>query len=188
MTIAVSKQQASFLRHRGPVTCVAGIPGRNAAVSSAYDGAVAYVELEARSIEFMGYHDHLVNRITVNATGTLAASSSSDYTIYLWDLKTRQRLRVLHGHSDDVEDFAFADDHMGVSVSRDWRILVWNLNTGAIRRVIEGHQKDVLSVICSHGRIYTSGDDMTLRVWDLESGELIKMWGPFENETDSCRD
>ena len=64
--------------------------------------------------------------------------------------------------------------------------LVWNLETGAIQRIIEGHEKDVLSVVYSDGCVYTSGDDMTLRVWDLDTGELIKMWGPFENETDSC--
>jgi WD40 repeat protein len=165
---------------------VAGIPGRNAAVSSAYDGAVAYFDLDARTVELLGYHDHLANKITVNAAGTLAASSSSDYTIYIWDLVTRQRQQVLLGHSDDVEDFVFVDDTTGVSVSRDWRILVWNLKTGAVTRIIEGHEKDVLSVVYSGGRIYTSGDDMTLRVWDLNTGQLIKMWGPFENETDSC--
>jgi WD40 repeat protein len=165
---------------------VAGIPGCNAAVSSAYDGAVAYVDLEARSMELLGYHDHLVNKITVNNEGTLAASSSSDYTVYIWDLVKRQRQQVLLGHSDDVEDFVFVDDNTGVSVSRDWRILVWNLKTGAVSRVIDGHEKDVLSVVYSDGRIYTSGDDMTLRAWDLSTGELIKMWGPFETETDSC--
>lgn len=179
-------REGKFVRHRGPVTCVAGIPDSSAAVSSAYDGAVAWVDLEARTMELLGYHDHLVNKITVNNEGTLAASSSSDYTIYIWDLKKRQRIQVLLGHSDDVEDFVFVDDQTGVSVSRDWRILVWNLQSGAIRRVIEGHEKDVLSVVCNQGRIYTSGDDMTLRVWDLKSGEQIKMWGPFENETDSC--
>jgi WD40 repeat protein len=165
---------------------VAGIPGSNAAVSSAYDGAVAYVDLEARTMELLGYHDHLVNKIAVNNEGTLAASSSSDYTVYIWDLVKRKRQQVLFGHSDDVEDFVFVDDETGVSVSRDWRILVWNLTTGAISRVIEGHEKDVLAVVYNDGRIYTSGDDMTLRVWDLGTGELIKMWGPFENETDSC--
>ena len=175
-----------FTRHRGPVTCVAGIPGTQAAVSSAYDGALAYVDLQRRTMELLGYHDHLANRITVNATGTLAASASSDYTIHIWDLNSRQRQITLLGHWDDVEDFAFVDDDTGVSVSRDWRILVWNLKTGAIKRVIEGHEKDVLSVVVNEGWIYTSGDDMTLRVWELETGEPVKMWGPFENETDSC--
>ena len=176
----------AFVRHRGPVTCVAGIPGRKAAVSAAYDGAVGYLDLERRSLELLGYHDHLANRITVDATGRRAASSSSDYTVHLWDLERRARERVLIGHSDDVEDFVFVDDHVGVSVARDCRILVWNLDTGAILRAIEGHEKDVLSVVHDKGLLYTSGDDMTLRVWDLESGGLLRTWGPFEYETDTC--
>ncbi|MCA9185321.1 MAG: WD40 repeat domain-containing protein, partial [Planctomycetales bacterium] len=180
------KGNGHFVRHRGPVTCAAGIPGVHAAVSSAYDGAVAYADLERRKLELLGYHDHLANRVTVNQNGQLAASSSSDYTIYIWDLEQRCRKSVLLGHWDDVEDFAFASDDIGVSVSRDWRVLVWDLHSGAIIRVIEGHEKDVLSVVCEGDRIYTSGDDMTLRVWDLNSGDLITMWGPFENETDSC--
>jgi WD40 repeat protein len=178
--------RSAFVRHRGPVTCVAPIPHRQAAVTAAYDGAVGYVDLETRAFSLMGYHDHLANKVAVNAAGTKAASCSSDYSIYLWDLDSRERERVLLGHSDDVEDFTFVDDHVGVSVSRDWRILVWNLDTGAITRVIEGHEKDVLSVAAADGRLYTSGDDMTLRVWDLTTGRLLRTWGPFEDETDSC--
>jgi WD40 repeat protein len=182
----ISHDNSEFVRHRGPVTCVAGIPNRNAAVSSGYDGAVAYADLDTGTLELMGYHDHLANKISVNQAGTRAASCSADYTIYIWDLATRQVERILKGHSDDVEDFFFVDDDRGVSASRDWRIIVWNLNTGAAIHIIEGHEKDVLSVAVDNGRIYTSGDDMTLRVWDLETGKPIRMWGPFEDETDSC--
>ncbi len=184
--VATQQDPDPFVRHRGPVTCVAGIPNRNAAVTSGYDGAVGYADLGAGTLELMGYHDHLVNKITVNQAGTRAASCSSDYTIYIWDLGTRQIERILKGHSDDVEDFVFVDDNRGVSVSRDWRIIVWDLLTGAAIHIIEGHDKDVLSVAVDNGRIYTSGDDMTLRVWDLETGKPIRMWGPFEDETDSC--
>ena len=185
--VAGKSDDSLFVRHRGPVTCVAGIPNRNAAVSSAYDGAVAYADLDAGTLELMGYHDHLANKITVNAAGTKAASCSSDYTIYIWDLVTHKLERILKGHSDDVEDFVFVDDGRGVSVSRDWRIIVWNLITGAAIHIIEGHEKDVLSVAVDNGRIYTSGDDMTLRVWDLETGKPIRMWGPFEDETTATR-
>lgn len=181
-----NRSKDTFVRHRGPVTCVAGIPNSRVAVTSAYDGAVGYCDLDRRTIELLGYHDHLVNRITVNASGTRAASSSSDFTVGIWDLEKRTRITTLIGHSDDVEDFAFASDDIGVSVSRDWRILVWDLQNGVILRSIEGHEKDVLSVICDRGRIFTAGDDMTLRVWDLETGEMLEMWGPFETETDTC--
>jgi len=180
------EEVGSFDRHRGPVTCVAGIPGRSAAVSCGYDSAVAIIDFERRAIDLLGYHSHLVNRVVVNPEGTLAATCSSDYTVCLWDLEQRSPLRVLRGHWDDVEDFAFAGPGVGISVSRDRRILVWDLDTGAISRILEGHHRDVLSVEYAGGMIYTSGDDMTLRQWDLHSGAMVQCWGPFEEETDTC--
>ena len=175
-----------FRRHRGPVTGVAQVPGTEQVVSSAYDGAVGLFDLETETVELLGYHWHLANRIVVDDQGSRAASCSSDYTICIWDLPRRQPLRVLRGHSDDVEDFLFVGDNLGVSASRDRRILVWNLSTGSIERVLEGHDKDVLSLAYHEGRIFSAGDDMTLRVWDLVSGRQVHMWGPFENETDTC--
>lgn len=175
-----------FTAHRGPITCVAGIPNSHYAVTSGYDSAVGLVDLEAGSMELLGYHTHLANRVVVDPQGRRAASCSSDYTICLWDLETRQAIRVLRGHRDDVEDFAFVGDDTGVSAARDHRVIIWDLNTGAIRRILERHEKDVLSVEVSDGKIYSSGDDMTLRQWDLASGEQLHVWGPFEQETDTC--
>jgi WD40 repeat protein len=175
-----------FSRHRGPITCVAGIPNTRKALTSGYDGAVALFDLDSGAVELLGYHGHLVNRVNVNREGTRAASSSSDYNVFIWNLETLTLERVLRGHSDDVEDFAFVDRNTGVSVSRDQRILIWDLTTGSIVRTIEEHEKDVLAVVAHGGSIYTSGDDMTLRQWDLSTGRMLRKWGPFEHETDTC--
>jgi WD40 repeat protein len=175
-----------FQRHRGPVTSVAAVPHAPLAVTAAYDGAVALFDLAGGGVQLLGYHRHLANHVTVNDAGTRAASSSSDYDIIIWDLRERRRELVLRGHSDDVECFAFVDEQTGVSASRDRRILVWDLTTGAIRQVIDEHEKDVLSVACHAGLLYSSGDDMTLRQWDLASGRMLRKWGPFEHETDTC--
>jgi WD40 repeat protein len=182
----VTTRADAFSRHRGPVTCAVGIPNTRKALTSGYDGAVALFDLDSGAVKLLGYHGHLVNRINVNREGTRAASSSSDYTVFIWDLETLTVERVLRGHSDDVEDFAFVDDNLGVSVSRDQRILVWDLSTGAIIRTIEEHDKDVLAVVAHGSSIYTSGDDMTLRQWDLNTGHMLRKWGPFEHETDTC--
>lgn len=179
-------REAVWGRHRGPITSVALVPGTSLAVTAGYDSAVALFDLRNGSVELLGYHDHLVNRVVVNADGTRAATCSSDYSVCIWDLASRTRERLLLAHSDDVEDFVFVDDGTGVSASRDRRILVWNLRTGAVRRVLHGHERDVLSVAYSGGRVYSSGDDATLRVWDLDSGRQLQSWGPFETETDTC--
>ena len=175
-----------FTHHRGPFTSVGAIPDSTTVVSVAYDGAVALFDWATGDVDLLGYHRHLANHVTVDKGGTRAATSSSDYDIYIWDLVERILQHVLRVHSDDVECFAFVDHRTGVSASRDRRLLVWDLETGAIRRVIDGHEKDVLSVTCHQGLIYSSGDDMTLRQWSLETGGLLRTWGPFETETDSC--
>ena len=127
-----------------------------------------------------------MNRVVVDEEGRRAASPSSDYTTVIWDLEERCPELVLRGHADDVEDFVFIDEHFGASVSRDWRVFVWDLRTGAITNILEGHDKDVLSISHHDGKLFTSGDDMTLRVWDLETGQQQQVWGPFESETDTC--
>jgi len=175
-----------FVRHRGPVTCAAPIPGTDVAVTSGYDGAVALYGLDTGAVELLGFHRHLVNRVVVDAEGRRAASASSDYSVIVWDLEGRRPERTLLGHADDVEDFVFIDESLGASVSRDWRVLVWDLRTGAIVDVLEGHEKDVLSISHHDGKLFTSGDDMTLRVWDLHTGQQVQVWGPFESETDTC--
>ena len=177
---------ADFVRHRGPITCAAGLPAGDAVLTSGYDSAVALFHLDTQGVELLGYHRHLVNRITISDQGTRAASSSSDYTIGIWDIPGRRLQRLLLGHSDDVEDFAFIDERTGVSASRDHRVIVWDLESGAILRLLEGHEKDVLSVAYCDGKVYTSGDDMTLRQWDLQSGATTRIWGPFQQETDTC--
>lgn len=177
----------NFKRHRGPVTSTAGIPGRSRLVTGGYDGAVCLFELDGGPLTLLGFHRHLVNRVVVDErTGLRAASCSSDYTIGIWDLQAEQRIKTLMGHSDDVEDFVFVNDDVGVSASRDRRILVWNLNTGAIEHVFDQHERDVLSLAFHGGRLYSSGDDKTLRAWDLDNHRLLHTIGPFEFETDTC--
>lgn len=179
-------EQTQFTHHRGPVTCACHVPNTHLVVTSAYDGAVGLFNQISGEVELLGYHAHLVNRVSVDSSGRRAASCSSDFDIYLWDIENRSLLRKLKGHSDDVEDFIFINNDLGASVSRDYRIIVWNLNTGAIEHIFLGHSQDVLSISYLDGKLYTSGDDMTLRIWDLEKKLLLKTLGPFDTETDTC--
>jgi WD40 repeat protein len=175
-----------FVRHRGPITCAAQIPNSSKIITSGYDSAVALFDTDTSEVALLGYHEHLVNRVTVDQTGTYAVTASSDYNLYLWDLSKQKLAMVLKGHDDDVEDFVFINDKLGASVSRDWRIIIWDLTQGAIKRIILGHEKDVLSINYLDGKLYTSGDDMTLRIWDVETGKALAKIGPFEAETDTC--
>ena len=129
-----------------------------------------------------------MNRVVVDAQGRRAASPSSDYTTIVWNLEDRSAELVLRGHADDVEDFVFVDDDLGASVSRDWRVLVWNLHRARSSDVLEGHEKDVLSITHHDGKLFTSGDDMTLRVWDVVTGGQTPGLGPVRVRDRHVRD
>jgi WD40 repeat protein len=172
--------------HRGPVTGTAAVPGTRHAVSSGYDSGVGLVDLDARTIRLMGYHDHLVNGVCVSPSGRIAATSSSDHTVGLWDCSRAERFGELSGHTDDVEAFAFIDEQTGVSASRDHSLIVWDLSTRQPIRRFEGHDKDALSVDYMHGTVISSGDDQLVRLWDLASGEQVHQIGPFGFEVDTC--
>ncbi|MEO1337035.1 MAG: WD40 repeat domain-containing protein, partial [Myxococcota bacterium] len=161
-------------------------PGTNEVISGAYDSGVGIFDVASDTFCMLGYHDHLTNRVVVSPDGKRAASCSSDYSIRLWDLERRTLSRVLRGHSDDVEDFVFVNDYIGVSASRDRRILTWDLRTGAIVSIFDDHEKDVLSLAYHEGRLFSSGDDKTLRIWNLAEGVLERTIGPFDVETDTC--
>jgi WD40 repeat protein len=170
--------------HRGPVTTAMPVPHSSLIVTAGYDGAVGL--FSRHGIELLGYHDHLVNRVVTDPTGTWAGSCSSDYTIKIWNIPERRLVQTLRGHSDDVEDFVFIDHELAVSASRDRRLLMWHWPSGHIERILLGHDRDVLAVAADNQHIYSTGDDRTLRVWDRNTGTLLTQWGPFEAETDTC--
>ena len=62
-TIRERRTNPVFTRHRGPITCVAGVPGTHSVVTSGYDGAVGWFDLDTGRVDLLGYHRHLVNRV-----------------------------------------------------------------------------------------------------------------------------
>jgi len=178
--------RAPFLRHRGPVSCAIQVPGSTTILTSGYDNAVALFDTASLNVTLLGYHAHPVNRVSISKSGRYGVSASADHNLYLWDLADNKLLQVLKGHNGDVEDFVFINDELGASVSRDWRIILWDLKTGAIKRILSGHDKDVTSISYFDTRLYTTGEDKTLRIWDLQSGKLLTIIGPFNTGTCAC--
>lgn len=184
MTLLI-KENETILRHRGPVTSVVINEEISRVFTAGYDGAVGEFNFTTGEFKLLGVHNHLVNKVVSNGK-TLLATCSSDYSIIIWDVEKQQKKSTLLGHNDDVEDFVFINHNKGISTSRDKRIIIWNLNNGSIERIIYGHDKDILSIAAFEDKFVTTGDDKTLKLWSVKTGDLLKSWGPFDVETDTC--
>jgi WD40 repeat protein/serine/threonine protein kinase len=106
--------------------------------------------------------------------------------VRIWDVGTGRLLRTLNGHKDAVRSIAFAPDGQNLATTgggyngepgQDWTIRVWDVTTGTCIRQLEGHSDSVRSLAFSpDGRsLATASNDMTVRLWDAGTGQLLKM-------------
>jgi WD40 repeat protein len=111
----------------------------------------------------------------LSSDGRIAASSSDDASLIVWDLSSGLALRELKGHTQAVTHCAFAPDGRLVSVSLDGTLRVWDLETGECRGV-QAHANAINAcAIAEDGScIVTASADGTLRIWTSDGDELIE--------------
>ncbi|HVG62992.1 MAG TPA: protein kinase [Hyalangium sp.] len=89
------------------------------------------------------------------------------------DAQARGFAIVLRGHSQTVDDVAFAPDgrHL-ITTSDDATLRLWDIKSGGVR-VLTGHTDEVWRLVFSpDGRSFaTASKDRTARIWNQDTGE-----------------
>jgi WD40 repeat protein/serine/threonine protein kinase len=124
--------------------------------------------------------------ISISPDGRKLAAGGDDTMVHLWDLGTRKKIGVLHGHTAYVHHLAFSpDSKMLASTCQDKTVKLWDMATKQALQLLDPsvlHRHDVLvqSVAFSpDGKsLATGGDDSTIRLWDTATWqELRKLRG-----------
>ncbi len=77
--------------------------------------------------------------------GTSGGKEQTD--VVIWDARTGERLRTLHGHTGDITSVAFSPDSARLVTAAghgDDRTIVWDVATGVERTVIRGDEPGIL--------------------------------------------
>ena len=132
---------------------------------------------------------------TWGSTGGILASGSADCTVRLWDIKTGQCLKVLQEHDDRVFSVCFSPDNQAIaSSSADQTVKLWAVNTGQCFQTLRGHSYWVLCAAFSPipsfpplargvgGILATGSADQTVRLWDVETGQCLKILQGHTNQ------
>eukprot|EP01038_Epipyxis_sp_PR26KG_P008442 gene8442-11420_t len=184
-------------------------------VSGSYDRIVRIWDVIANQVinELVG-HSFSVNSVCFNHDGSRVVSGSSDDTIRVWDVITGHVIHELVGHSAGVESVSFNyDGSRIVSGSYDDTIRIWDAITGKVIHELVGHSSEVNSVCFNYdgsrvvsvvkelaghlysvrsvafnhdgSRIVSGSDDMTVRIWDVTTGEVINEFGNISSSVNS---
>lgn len=85
-------------------------------------------------------HTAAVTDVAFDMTGRLAASSSEDNSVRVWDMMNHSELYRLVGHTDWVIGIAFSPNGGLVSAGRDALVQLWNAGSGTLVWSFRGHE------------------------------------------------
>ncbi len=158
--------------------------GESLAIGSS-NGEICLFQGQGRSI--CKGHTHWVRSIAFSPDGQKFASGSEDQTIRIWDIKTGKFFSTLEGHSSCVRSVTFSDDgKLLASSSEDGTVKIWNVDAGECLRTLTGHVGKVWSVaFCPNsssslikrgegGILASSGEDKTIKIWEVQKGQCLK--------------
>lgn len=164
-----------MIQHNAPISHIDTYGGKFI-LTAGYDNKIILWDSHNQLPLAVGHHDHLVNQCTFNSSGTLAASSSSDYSVRIWQLPELQLKCVLLGHEDDVEGIAFHPQKPLIATcSRDKTICLFELSGQLLCRM-NGHEADIISIqwLPDSDMLVSSSDDGTVKYWDMQQQKLMQ--------------
>jgi len=127
--------------------------------------------------QFLNGNNESVVSVSFSPDGKTLASGTYDKDIILWDVKTRQPIDKLIGHTSIIRSIAFSPDgSILASGSQDNTIILWDMKTHQPLKKLNGHLKSLTSVAFSpDGKTLASGsEDNTTILWDVKTGKPIQ--------------
>lgn len=130
----------------------------------------------------MSGHSAMVRDVEVSDDGRWAVTASNDGSVGVWDLQSRQLVKLMEGHRDAVVDVAVGPDgDQIVSVSEDATVRLWSRQTGRELARLErpGRKTPYAAVAISpDGALLAVAEaflqEQPVVVWDLKKRELLR--------------
>lgn len=134
-----------------------------------------FVAPSRNSRRVFGHSGFNIFSVRFSGDGRELVAGTSDSSVYVYDIETRQSILRIHGHYDDVNAVCFGDKnspHLLYSGSDDTTIKVWDRRSMSDNReagVFLGHTEGITYVDSKgDGRyVLSNGKDQTMKLWDL---------------------
>ena len=138
-------------------------------------------EISPQYIATLEGHTDWVLSMSFSPDGTTFASGSSDGTIKLWDVVTKEDIATFED-ARSIGSVVFSPDGTMLATGTYRVIKLWDVSTRANIAALEGHTDWVLSVSFSpDGTMLASGSwDRTVKLWDVSTRANI---ATFEGHT-----
>lgn len=159
------------------------VPGASLSISS--DGLIATSSSDgnvclwrdSKLLATLTGHTAGVSDVSFSPNGKYLASCADDETVRIWNVGTRETIRILRAHTYHVTSVRFhPKGSILVTGSSDENVRIWDIKRGKCLRTLSAHSDPISCVDLSFdGTIVASGSyDGLVRLFDLETGQCLK--------------
>lgn len=182
----VSQQWQSFFGHAGPVVSVAFADEGETYVSGSFDNQLRFANTTDGRIVRQIQHEHKVAHLCSDPDKKLIAAAltmEEPCSIKLWNAESGEELLSLDGPTPVAARVAISPNGRWLAAGGTaWggdpntlvQLKIWDVETGKSRHWFELHKFEIsgLAFTPDNRRLLSSGYD-GMRLWDMESGDLI---------------
>jgi eukaryotic-like serine/threonine-protein kinase len=157
--------------------------------------AAAHRVLETAPAEYRGWEfEHFQSRLdsakivlggvdgpadnsVVFANGRRVVMYSGDNRVDVWDPLARSHVIGFREVDGQHNPAATSDGRLFANNQADGSIVLRDVDTNAVKTVLRGHQGEVTSIkyFNENKRVMTRATDNTIRIWDVETGEQLRV-------------
>ena len=178
--VQTGKLKNRFKGHRDDVNAIIFSPNGKILASCSDDGTIrlwnAHTGETSATLKGNAKFPEGISALAFSPNGTTLASATTEQ-VWLWDVHTRQILRILEGHTWHVSALAFSPDGETIaSAGRDWTLRLWDAPTGKLRKTFGEHTNAVNTVAFSpDGKTIASASWGLIRLWNT-NGVPLRLW------------
>lgn len=209
-----STESGSLLREfKGHKQIVFGLAfssnSRMLASAGADDTAIVW-NIESGEHQVYANHEGDVWGLTFTPDSQYLLTGGEDNLINIWDLESRQVVKTLNEHSGAVLSIEFSNDGKFMATGGDdYTVKLWNTDSWSVVKTLEDDSYSIYDLQFSpddkwlvsggrdkglfgefmqyHLQSRSKKNDVSARVWDVETGNVIQRLSGHKNDVDNIR-
>ena len=175
--LANGRHLRSLRIHPGMATCIEISPDGRMVASGGSDRCLRLWNLESGECErTLHGHEAFISGVAWHPSEPWVVTASADGTLMVWHADEGRCIRVFEGHRGPIRDLILLGDrNLAISAGEDGAVGVWDLVSGDNVRYLRGHRGAVTAVTVVGDAVAAAGDDHTVRIWNIDGGEVLKV-------------